>query len=105
MQTFKTAINRMSVGSIENKVSHFLLKYRVTPYSTMGYHQLNSCLEDSYICTTLDLLQPNIGYNVRQNPTKQKEGHDVYSKSLLFNQGNTVFVKSLARQMLGFWSD
>ena len=43
--------------------------------------------------TTLDLLQPSIGHNVRQSQTKQKEAHDEHSKSREFTEGDTVFVK------------
>ena len=46
------------------------------------------------LCTILDLLQPNIGHNVRQSQAKQKEGHDVHSKCHEFNVEDTVFVKS-----------
>ena len=83
----------MSIGSIENKVSRFLLKYRVTSHSTMGVSPAE-LMFGRQLRTTLDLLQPNIGCNVRQNQTKQKEGHEVHSKSRSFNEGDTVFIKS-----------
>ena len=36
VQTFKTAMKRMTKGTIESRISSFLFKYRVTPHSTTG---------------------------------------------------------------------
>jgi len=35
VQTFKTAMKRMSGGSVENKLARFLFKYRVTPLESL----------------------------------------------------------------------
>ena len=74
------------------KVSRFLFKYRVTPHSTTGVPPAE-LMFGRQLRTTLDLLQPSIGHNVRQSQTKQKEGHDAHSKSREFAEGDTVFVK------------
>ena len=65
MQTFKTDIKRMSVDSIENKVSCFLLKYRVTPHTTMRVSPAE-LMFGRQLRTTLDLLHPSIKHNIRQ---------------------------------------
>jgi len=36
VQTFKTLMERMSEGNVENEAYRFLLKYRVTPHCAMG---------------------------------------------------------------------
>ena len=92
VQTFKTAMKRMSGGSVENKVARFLFKYRVTPHSTTGVPPAE-LIFGRQLRTTLDLLQPSIGHNVRQRQTKQKEGHDAHAKGREFAEGDTVFVK------------
>ena len=81
----------MSGGSVENKVARFLFKYRVTPHSTTGVPPAE-LIFGRQLRTTLDLLQPSIGHNVRQRQTKQKEGHDAHSKGREFAEGDTVFV-------------
>ena len=92
VQTFKTAMKRMSGGSVENKVACFLFKHRVTPHSTTGVSPAELII-GRQLRTTLDLLQPSIGHNVRHHQTKQKKGHVVYSKGREFAEGDTVFVK------------
>jgi len=64
VQTFKTAMKRMSSGSVEKKLTRFLLKYRVTPHSTTGVPPAE-LMFGGRLRTTLDLLQPSIGQNVR----------------------------------------
>ena len=68
VQTFKTA-KRMSGGSVENKVSRFLFKYRVIPHSSTGVPPAE-LMFGSQLHTTLDLLQPSIGQNVRLSQAK-----------------------------------
>ena len=36
IQTFKAAMKRMNMGTIESRVPSFLFKYRVMPHSTTG---------------------------------------------------------------------
>ena len=96
VQTFKTAMKRMSGGSVENKVSRFLFKYRVTPHSTTGVPPAE-LMFGRQLRTTLDLLQPSIGQNVRWSQAKQKEGHDAHSKNRQFKEGDTVFVKCFSK--------
>jgi len=92
VQTFKTAMKRMSSGSVENKLARFLFKYRVTPHSTTGVPPAE-LMFGRRLCTALDLLQSSIGQNVRLSQARQKKGHDVYSKNREFKEGDTVFVK------------
>ena len=63
----------MCGGSVENKVSRFLFKYQVTPHSTTRVPQAE-LMFGRQLRTTLDLLQPSIGQNVRLSQAKQKKG-------------------------------
>jgi len=92
VQTFKIAMKRMSGGSVENKLAYFLFKCRVTPHSTTGVPPAE-LMFGRQLRTTLDLLQPSIGQNVRLSQARQKEGHDVHSKNREFKEGDTVFAK------------
>ena len=96
MQTFKTAMKRMSGGSVENKVLRFLFKHRVTPHSTTGVPSAK-LMFGRQLSTMLDLLQPSIGQNVRLSQAKQKEGYDAHSKNRQFKKGDTAFVKCFSK--------
>ena len=93
VQIFKTAMKQITGGTIESKVSRVLFKYRVTPHSTTGVSPAE-LMFGRQLRTHLDLLQPDIGQHVRHNQSKQKQNHDVHSRSREFNEGDTVFVKS-----------
>ena len=73
VQTFKTAMKRVSGGSVENKVSWFLFKYRVTPHSTTGVPPAE-LIFGRQLCTTLDLLQPSIYWTECQIESSQTKG-------------------------------
>lgn len=93
VQTFKTALKRMSGGSIESKVSKFLFRYRVTPHSTTGVTPAE-LMFNRQLRTCLDLLQPDVGQNIRHNQSRQKQDHDTHSRDREFTEGDTVYVRS-----------
>ena len=93
VQTFKTTMKQMSGGSIESKVSRFLFRYRVTPHSTTGVTPAE-LMFNRQLRTCLDLLQPDVGQNVRHNQNRQKRDHDTHSRDRGFIVGDTVYVQS-----------
>ena len=60
VQTFKSAVKRMTSGTVETKVSRFLFKYRITPHSTTGISPAELIMGRP-LRSHLALLQPDLG--------------------------------------------
>lgn len=49
VETFKQGLKRMKDGSLEDKVSRFLFKYRITPQTTSRALQQSFCKDESSV--------------------------------------------------------
>ena len=95
VQTFKAGMKRMDKGTVETKLSRFLMTYRVTPHSTTGLSPAQM-LMNRQPRTRLDFLRPDIQRRVNQKQFVQKENHDKRAKHRSFDVNATVYVQNFA---------
>uniref|UniRef100_A0AAV2KXD0 ribonuclease H n=1 Tax=Knipowitschia caucasica TaxID=637954 RepID=A0AAV2KXD0_KNICA len=75
--TFKAGMKKLDGEdlNVEDKVSHFLLRYRTTPNSATGESPADLHLK-RHVRLRLDFLRPNIAMRVRRRQYQKKEEHD-----------------------------
>ena len=66
VQTFKEGMKRQKSGTLNTRLSQFLLRYRITPYSSTGTSP-SEPLWGRKLRSTLDLLVPNTNRKLQQN--------------------------------------
>ena len=93
VQTFKRAIECMRDLLIQERLSKFLLKYRLTPHSTTGIAPAE-LLMGRHPRSLLDNLYPNIPEKVKLCQDKQKTSHDSTKSLRTFTVGDTVFAEN-----------
>ena len=92
VRVFKEGFEKMGEGSIQTKLSRFLLSYRTTPHSTTGVPP-SELLMKRKLRTQLDRLYPNVADRVRSKQSKQKAAHDYHAKERILDEGQAVYVK------------
>ena len=93
VQTFKAGVKKLTEGTLESKLSHFLFHYRLTPQTTTGQSPAELLL-GRRIKSRLDLLHPNVKSKVAQSLQRQKLNHDKFTKARVFGVDDKVFVKN-----------
>ena len=96
VQSFKAGMKRMNGGTVETKLSRFLMTYRITPHSTTGLSPAQM-LMNRQPRTRLDLVRPDIQRRVNNRQYAQKENHDQHAKPRLFNVGDPIYVENFAQ--------
>ena len=96
VQTFKNALKtgKQDEGSVQTKLSRFLLSYRTTPNATTGLTP-SELFVKRRIRTRLDLLKPRVDVHVEEKQASQKEHHDRRCKMRAFDIGQNVFVENV----------
>ena len=92
VRVFKEGFKKMGEGSIQTKLSRFLLSYRTTPHSTTGVPPAELLMKRK-LRTQLDRLYPNVADRVRSKQSKQKAAHDYHAKERILDEGQAVYVK------------
>ena len=92
VRVFKEGFEKMGEGSIQTKLSRFLLSYRTTPHSTTGVPPAELLMKGK-LRTQLDRLYPNVADRVRSKQSKQKAAHDYHAKERILDEGQAVYVK------------
>lgn len=97
VSTFKAGMKKLSRErlSIEDKISHFLLRYRTTPNSTTGEAPADLFL-NRHVRTRLDFLKPSIQQTVRRKQYLQKEKHDRRALDRRFDVDEQVYLRNTA---------
>ena len=90
VQTFKTGLKKLTEGTLESKLSHFLFHYRLTPQTTTGQSPAELLL-GRRIKSHLDLLHTNAKTKVLQALQWQKLNHDKSTTARVFDE---VFVRN-----------
>ena len=75
VKTFKTAMRKMTEGSLKQKLARFLFSYRTTPQSTTGVSPAE-LLMNKKLRSVLDLLNPLISNRVESAQDRQIVSHD-----------------------------
>ena len=75
VQTFKNALKtaKQDEGSVQTKLSRFLLSYRTTPNATTGLTLSELFLKRDRIQTRSDLLKPRVEVHVENKQASQKK--------------------------------
>jgi len=92
VQTMKQALHQMQgPGSVEDKLSRFLFKYRITPHSTTGVAPCE-LLMGRQLRSRLDLLHPDFTMSRRVEKTQQNQmkAHDNQKPHCEFKKGDKV---------------
>ena len=82
----------MGEGSIQTKISRFLLRYRTTPHSTTGVPPAELLMKRK-LHTQLDRIFPSVADRVRSKQCKQKAVHDYHAKDRTLEEGQAVHAK------------
>ncbi len=75
VQSFKLGIKRTSGDSVQDRLSRYLFKYRITPHTTTGVPPAE-LLMGRRLQSRLDLLYPELSQKVQSQQLKQKRSHD-----------------------------
>ncbi|PIK56484.1 hypothetical protein BSL78_06599 [Apostichopus japonicus] len=95
VQTVKQGVKRMRDGNLQDKVSRFLFKYRITPQTTTG-DTPSQLLMGRSLRSRMDLIHPNLYQRVQAKQEQQKRQHDKSSVNRSFDLGDKVFAKNFA---------
>ena len=96
-------MNKQTNGTLQTKLSRFLLYYRLIPNATTGVappELMLKCQRRSNL--QLDSIRPNLkgNINITQQQEKQKPQHDAHSRVCNFKQGDSVVVMLAGKQFL-----
>jgi len=89
----RQGLKSTSGNSIQEKLSKFLLKYRITPHTTTGVPPAELLIKRR-LRTKLDLLYPDVGKRVTQQQEKQKDTHDNSKALRTFKDGDLVYAEN-----------
>ena len=95
VQTVKQGLRQMQgPGTIQDKLSRFLFKYRITPHTTTGIPPCE-LLMNRRLRSKLDLLHPDtmLSQRVEQRQQSQKMAHDSHKPYREFKVGDTVYAE------------
>ena len=95
VQSFKQGIKRTPGDSIQDRLSRYLFKYRVTPHTTTGIPPAELLMGRRLTCR-LDLLHPELQQKVQAQQMKQKCDHDNSKALRVFQAGDLVFAQNFA---------
>jgi len=96
VQSFKNGMKKMGEGTVETKLSRYLMRYRITPHTTTGISPAELLMKRKPRCR-LDLVRPNLKSHVHKKQMDQKVNHDQHAKLRTFQVGDMVYVKNFAR--------
>ena len=88
VQTVKQGLKQMEGDFVEEKLSRFLHKYRITPHSTTGISPAE-LLMGRRLCSRLDLLYPDVTDRVEGKQWEQKRIHDKKQATRTFARGDS----------------
>ena len=94
VQTFKSFLKKTPDGSLQDRLSRFLSKNRLTPHTTTGLTPAELLL-GRRPRSVLDLVRPNLSKHVRSQQESQKRHRDRHTKTRTFSVGDPVFVCDL----------
>ena len=93
VQTFKRAIERMHNLPIQDRLSKFLLTYRLTPHTTTGVVPAE-LLMDCRPRSLFDNLIPDLSQKVEYRQVKKKLSHYSSNSVCNFEVGDSVFAEN-----------
>ena len=97
VQTFKSAMRKMSTGSLETRLAKFLFHQHLTPHTTTGNAPAELLL-GRRPRSLLDVVRPDLSKTVRQHQESQRQQHDNRARVRGFEIGDSVFVRNFSQQ-------
>ena len=85
----------MQDGSITDKISKFLFKYRITPHTTTGIPPAE-LLMGRKLRSRLDLLEPSLTSKVQQSQLAQKLNRDTKMPHRQFTEEDLVYAENFS---------
>ena len=95
VQSFKQGIKKTPGKNIQDSLSKFLFKYRITPHSTTGVPPAE-LLMGRRLRSKLDLLYPELSDKVEKEQMRQKHSHDSGKPTRTFTIGDHVYAKNFS---------
>ena len=92
VRIFKEGYEKMEDGSVQTKLSRFLLSYGTTPHSTTGVPPAELLMKRR-LHTQLNQLVPSVADRVRNKQSQQKAAHDYHAKEREILEGQAVYAK------------
>ena len=92
VQSLKQGLKRNLDFPVQERLSKFLFKYRITPHSTTDVPP-SELLMGRRLRSRLDCLYPDRGERVSSQQQKQKRHHDNSKSIRYFNPGDKVFAE------------
>ena len=86
----------MKEGSLDDKMSRFLFKYRITPHTSTGISPAE-LLQGRKLRSRLDLVRPDVEARVMQKQEAQKKSHDKTAGSRDFQKGERVYARNFSQ--------
>ena len=93
VRIFKSGMQKIKNGSLEDRLAKLLFSYRTTPHSTTGVTP-GEMMFGHKLRTRFDLLRPTVSDRVEEKQQKQKEYFDERTKDRIFKVGQEVYVKN-----------
>ena len=90
VQIIKNCVKQMVGGNMQNNITRFLSRYRITPQSTTGEAR-SVLLMNKVLRSRLDLLKPSVKDRVVCAQDKQQNKH---AKNRVFEKGDTIFIRN-----------
>ena len=92
VRIFKEGYEKIEDGSVQTKLSQFLLSYRTTPHGTTGVPPAELLMKRT-LHTQLNQLVPSVANRVRNKQSQQKAAHDYHAKERDILEGQAVYAK------------
>ena len=93
---FKEGYEKMEGGSLQTKLSRFLLSYRTSPHSTTAVPPAELRMKRR-LHTQLNQLVPSLANRARNKQSQQNAAHDYHAKEREILEGQALYAKD-------FWS-
>ena len=94
MQILKEGLKKCKDGSLETRISKFLLRYRIIPHSSLGSLPAE-VMWGRTLRSRLDLLRPDVDKKAQQATDRQSRAYDSHAPNRQFAVQDTVYVRNI----------
>jgi hypothetical protein len=102
VQTFKQGVAKIAGDTIQERISKFLFKYRISPHATTGVAP-SELLNGRRLRCRLDNWHPDISQRVDNRQRQQKLDHDTSAPLRVFSTGDLVYAENFTGSPPKWW--